>query len=140
MRRFLKLSTVQAVAALALLVGVPALFAHEEHKKDVGAPKEVTLEGEVLDLYCFMEHPEDGQGADHVKCAQSCIRKGLPIGFLSQGKVYLLLGGKEHTSAADLVVDLAGVQSRLTGMLIEHDGVTSIQVVSIAPAKKPADK
>jgi hypothetical protein len=87
-----------------------------------------------------MKHPADGQGAGHTKCAQACIRKGLPIGFLSDGKVYVILGGKDHASAADLVVEYAGARSRLTGMLIEHDGVKSIEVVSIAPVEKPAAK
>jgi len=96
--------------------------------------KEVILKGEVLDMYCFMNHPETGQGADHAKCARSCIDKGLPIGFLSGGDVYLLLGA-EHESASRMVADFAGVQSLITGRLIEHHGVKAIEVSAIAKAE-----
>lgn len=112
--------------------------AGEEHSHDMSKmekPKEVTLEGEVLDLYCFMNHPEDGQGPGHANCAKNCIKKGLPIGFLaSDGQVYLLIG-KEHNSAAPIVADYAGAKSRLKGMLVMHDGIKAIEVVSIEPLK-----
>jgi hypothetical protein len=102
-----------------------------QHKMTKGdTNKEVTLEGEVLDLYCYMKHPANGQGPEHAKCAQSCIRKGLPIGFLSDGVVYVIIG-KEHESAKDLVVDYAGKKSRLTGTLIDHDGIKAIEIESI---------
>jgi len=103
---------------------------HEHQGMKMEAGKEVTLKGEVLDMFCYMEHPAKGQGPDHAKCAQSCIRKGLPIGFLSDGEVYLIIG-KNHESANDLVVDYAGMQSQLTGKLIEHDGVKAIELNKI---------
>ena len=135
MRNLSKMTVLPALLALTAIFAIQGVQADEKHshKKD-GGPKEVTLQGEVLDLYCYMKHPEDGQGPDHVKCAKTCIRKGLPIGFLADGEVYLLLG-KDHESAADLVVDFAGVESRLTGMLIEHAGVKSIEVIKIEPVK-----
>ena len=103
---------------------------HEGHKKTEDTAKEITLVGEVLDLYCFMKHPANGQGAEHAKCAKTCIRKGLPIGFLSDGKVYIIVG-KEHKSAKDLVVDFAGKQSKMTGTLFDHNGVLGIEFTSI---------
>jgi hypothetical protein len=103
---------------------------HQHHKMHEESNKEVSLVGEVLDLYCYMKHPARGQGLEHAKCAKTCIRKGLPIGFLVDGEVYLIIG-KEHESAKDLVVDFAGTQSRLTGTLIEHDGVKAIEVAKI---------
>ena len=126
--------TAQSAFALALAavlaVGALAALADEGHKHGESANKEVTLQGEVLDLYCYMKHPDDGQGADHIKCAKSCIRKGLPIGFLADGEVYLLIG-KDHESAADLVVAFAGTQARLTGTLIVHHDIKSIEVKTI---------
>ena len=133
MRSIRGISTALAVAVIvSVFPAVDAVMAEGGH--DHEKSENIVLVGEVLDLYCYMQHPEDGQGMDHVKCAKTCINKGLPIGFLSDGVVYLLLG-KEHNSAADLVVDFAGIQSRLTGKLIEHDGVKSIEVVSIEPVK-----
>jgi hypothetical protein len=128
------------VLGLSIFIGIGALTAvataqHDDHKDHSGmkmgdADGQITIQGEVLDLYCFMKHPDNGQGAGHAKCAQTCIRKGLPIGFLSDGEVYLIIG-KEHESAKDIVVDFAGSQSVLTGTLVTHHGVKAIEVVSI---------
>jgi hypothetical protein len=95
--------------------------------------KEVTMTGEILDMYCFMAHPADGQGPDHAKCAKTCINKGLPIGFMSDGEVYLITG-KDHESAADMVADYAGKQSKIKGNLIKHHGMKAIEIISIEPA------
>lgn len=129
-RSFLVLgfSLLLSVSALAALAGQEE---HKQHATKSETNQEVTLVGEVLDLYCYMKHPADGQGQGHTKCAQTCIRKGLPIGFLSDGKVYLIIGKEEHESAKDLVVDFAGMQSRLTGTLIDHDGVKAIEITKI---------
>lgn len=122
--------------SIALAMGASQVFAqeagHETHKME-GKSKQVTLVGEVLDMYCYMMHPAKGQGSEHAKCAQTCIRKGLPIGFLSDGEVYLIIG-KDHESAKDAVVDFAGMQARLTGTLIEHDGVKAIEFEKIEKA------
>jgi hypothetical protein len=99
-------------------------------KPTASTPSEVTLTGEVIDMYCYMSHPATGRGPDHASCAQTCMRKGLPIGFLSGGQVYVLIG-KDHESVKDLVVDLAGVQSKLTGKLMDHDGVKAIELIKI---------
>jgi hypothetical protein len=131
------------VLGLSIAVGIGALNVvamaqHEGHSdmKMGEAEGEVTLQGEVLDLYCFMKHPDNGQGTEHAKCAQNCIRKGLPIGFLSGGEVYLIIG-KEHESAADMVVEFAGSQSILKGTMVDHHGVKAIEIASIekAPSK-----
>ncbi len=125
------------VVGLSIFVsmGASAAFAqqhkgHEHHKMESESNEDITLVGEVLDLYCYMKHPANGQGPDHAKCAKNCIRKGLPLGFLADGEVYLIIG-KEHESAMDLVVDFAGMQARLTGTLINHDGVKAIEIEKI---------
>jgi hypothetical protein len=46
-----------------------------------------------------------------------------------------VLIGKDHEPVGDLVVDFAGAQSVLKGILIEHDGVKAIEVIEIAEAK-----
>lgn len=129
-----------AVVAAALAFGVASAQqgkAEGEHQmkemhKDMPA-KEVTMKGEVLDLYCFMNHPDTGQGAGHAKCAKSCINKGLPIGFLSDGEVYLIIG-KDHDPVASMVADFAGKQSTIKGKVMMHNGVKAIELISIAPA------
>ncbi|NIM65853.1 MAG: hypothetical protein GTO51_07690 [Candidatus Latescibacteria bacterium] len=133
------------ILGLSVFLGFGALNAfadqkeHKHHKMHGEADQEVVLMGEVLDLYCYMKHPANGQGPDHAKCAKTCIRKGLPIGFLADGEVHLIIG-KEHESAKDLVMDFAGTQSRLTGTLIEHDGVKAIEIVKIEKVVTTSDK
>jgi hypothetical protein len=131
------------VLGMSIAVGLGALGAvataqHDQHEGHSGMKMgdtegRITLQGEVLDLYCFMKHPDDGQGSGHAKCAQNCIRKGLPIGFLSDGEVYLIIG-KEHESAKDIVVDFAGSQAILKGTLVNHHGVKAIEIASIEKA------
>jgi hypothetical protein len=132
------------VLGLSIAVGIGALNAvamaqHGEHEGHTGMKMgktdgQITMTGEVLDLYCFMMHPDNGQGPGHAKCAKNCIQKGLPIGFLSDGEVYLIIG-KEHESARDMVVDFAGSQAVLKGTLVSHHGVKAIEIASIEKAK-----
>jgi len=120
-----------ALVAAAYALQVDASSEHGHHEKS----GEVTLEGEVLDMFCFMRHPESGQGPEHARCAKSCMEKGLPIGFLtSAGAVYLVLGA-DHEPATAMVADYAGRKSLLTGIVYEHHGVKSIEVVSIKAAE-----
>ena len=138
-----------AFATLSV-VGAIAFPAQQEHSSSKGTmsqtskgaeasmqtpSKQLTLDGEVIDLYCYMNHPESATGPDHAKCAESCMKKGLPVGFLSNGEVYLLLG-KDHESIGAMAAQFAGVQSRLTGTLITHHGVKGIDVASIEPLSK----
>lgn len=127
MKRILALST------LALALALPALGQHGHHG-DAKA-QAVTLTGEVLDMTCFIIHPESGMGPDHAKCAKSCISKGLAPGFLSaDGTVYLILGAN-HESPNAMVADFAGKKSTITGIVHEQKGVKGIEIKSIAEAR-----
>lgn len=107
----------------------------EGKTKKVGKP--VTLTGEVIDLYCYMQHPETSTGADHAKCAKSCMTKGLPVGYLVNGKVYTIIG-KDHQPVNAMVADYVGAKSTITGTVINHHGINAIELASIgAAAAKP---
>jgi hypothetical protein len=143
MLKAMKILTVAVVAGAFAVTGAMAQHEHgktegmqksEMHKDMDGKSKEVTMKGEILDLYCFMNHPDDGQGEGHAKCAKACINKGLPIGFLSNGEVYLITG-KEHEPVASMVADYAGKQSTIKGKVITHHGMKAIDLISIEPAK-----
>ena len=100
------------------------------------AGKPVTLTGEVLDLYCYMQHPETSTGAEHAKCAKSCVTKGLPVGYLVNGKVYTIIG-KDHQPVNAMVADYVGAKSTITGTVINHHGINAIELATISAA---ADK
>ncbi len=132
------------VAGVLVLAGSAGLaLAHEGEEHEAAGGHEAvtgavqTWEGEVVDLQCFMQHPDTGQGADHAGCAKTCMTKGLPIGFLTGGQVYLLLSGG-HESLKGQAAKLAGVPSTLTGTVIDHHGLKAIQVKELKKAGKAA--
>lgn len=89
--------------------------------------KEITVEGEIVDLQCFMIHPDDGQGEKHAKCANECIAKGLPVGLLVKDQVYLLVG-PDHGSMKDVVAKKGGQKISVTGTLLDRDGMMAIKL------------
>jgi hypothetical protein len=113
-----------SILSLSLLTGP---LSAEEHKHEEG---EVTLDGEVIDLQCYMTNPKESTGKTHAKCAASCIKRGKPAGFLSEGKVYLLLT-KGKGSLARMVAEHAGKDVEIHGKLIDLGGMKAIQLESI---------
>ena len=122
------------IVAMAVILATSAFaLAGDDAKKAKAAPTSMT--GEVVDLYCYMQHPESASGAEHAKCAKSCISKGLPIGFLAADGTVYLITGKDHESASTLVADWVGKKSTITGHVSEAKGMKAIELVSIGEAK-----
>src|SRR5437762_6673757 len=83
-----------AVAAtfIAALTFSPLAVAQEhEHGSDTAASKEVT--GEVVDMMCYVDHNAVGEKHGQ-SCGAKCIESGGPVGIVSDGKAYLVVG--EH--------------------------------------------
>lgn len=129
MKRIFLLALVALMGFTALAVAGDAKT--EAAKKDEAKP--VTMTGEVIDLYCYMGH--QSKGAEHAKCATSCITKGIPVGFLTADGTMYIIVGKDHASANAEVAPFAGRQSTITGKVMENNGVKAIQLVSIAEVK-----
>jgi heavy metal-binding protein len=119
------------ILAMSLLFvsGVTA-FAQHTHSHGKSGAKPVTLTGEIIDLTCFMQHPDNAVGMDHAKCAKACINKGLPVGFRAEDGTVFLLIGTDHEPIAEMVVAVAGKKSTITGTIIDHDGVKAIAISS----------
>ena len=112
-------------AALALAVtGVAALGAKAGDK----APEKAsTVQGEILDLSCYMGH--GGMGEGHSGCAAKCLKGGQPMGLLgTDGAVYLLFADHGDASAFDKAKDLAGKKVEVTGDVATKDGLKGITV------------
>ena len=118
--------------ALLLVLGVVAIAAADDAKKEA-APAPTTLTGEVVDLSCYMGH--GAAGMDHAKCAQSCITKGQPVGFLTTDGIMYVILGTNHETANKQVVDFAGKKSTITGTVKDQNGLKAIELASIAEAK-----
>lgn len=122
------------VIVLIAMMGIAAIaVAHEGHEAKKGEAKTVTLTGEVLDLYCYMDNK--ATGPDHAKCATACIKKGLPVGFLSSDGTVYLITGKAHAAINAECADLAGKKATITGLVKEQGGMKAIELVTIAEAK-----
>jgi hypothetical protein len=126
------------VSSVLLALASPAVAQHSHGHGAADKAKTVTLTGEVLDMTCFMVHPENATGPDHAKCAKSCLAKGLAPGFLAaDGTVYLIIGSN-HESPNAKVADFAGKRSTITGVVYEQKGIKAIELVSIGGASSTA--
>jgi type 1 fimbria pilin len=77
-----------SLAAATAFAAFPA-FAHEGHEEQAG--EDVTVRGEVVDMACYIDH--NATGPEHLDCAKTCIKMGLPVGIKADdGKTYLLIG------------------------------------------------
>src|SRR5215831_3850407 len=108
--KVLKLSV--AVGFSVAVVASPlALRAEEQGKADTASDK--TLTGEIVDLMCYADHNAMGEG--HAGCAATCIKHGGPVGILSDGKAYLVVG--DHKPMNDQLSEYAGKTVTLKGKL-----------------------
>jgi hypothetical protein len=92
-----------AVAAtfIAALAFSPLAVAQEhEHGSDTAASKEVT--GEVVDMMCYVDHNAVGEKHGQ-SCGAKCVKSGGPVGIVSDGKAYLVVG--EHKPINDQLAD-----------------------------------
>ena len=95
-------------------------------KKD--DPKTVT--GEILDMKCYKASGKHGDA--HKECAAKCIKGGSPMGILTEdGKVYLLIEGKENADAYNNAKKFAGEKVTLTGTVSEKDGEQALIVTEV---------
>src|SRR6266487_710961 len=118
-RRILVLLLV-SVAALALVV---AAF---------GQPKgpKVTVKGEVVDLWCYLEGGD--HGAKHKACAVTCAKAGNPIGIVdSKGNVYVAMGIKDHQPGREVLINRMADTVTVSGTLVKKGGTQVIYVMSV---------
>lgn len=85
--------------------------------------------GEVIDMSCYLHHPETSTGASHRKCAETCAKKGLPMGLLTSDKqVYLLLEDHDNPKAYAAALAKAAQQATVEGDKVNVGGVQGIVV------------
>jgi len=86
--------TLRMVATVLVLAGGLLVAGGEASAADAGSE---TLTGEIVDLACYIPHPATSRGNGHRKCADTCLKKGMPIGLLTEDKqVYLLLENHDN--------------------------------------------
>lgn len=117
-----RLSTV--VGALAVVV-VTAVVSFAQPK---GAT--VTVKGEAVDLWCYMEGGDRGPAKK--ECAAACAKAGNAIGIVdASGTVYLASGLLDHQPARDILIAKMNEAVEVTGILVKKGGAQMIFVKSV---------
>src|SRR2546422_4405106 len=112
-----------SVAVVALVLTVRTAIAQPKGE-------EVTVKGEVIDLWCYLEGGD--HGADHKDCATMCAKAGNPIGILDdKGNIYVVMGLKEHQSGKELLSDKMAETVTVSGTLVKKGGVQVIYFKSV---------
>jgi hypothetical protein len=111
------------IAALALS---PLAIAQEHEHGAPGASKEVT--GEVVDMMCYVDHNAVGEKHGQ-SCGAKCIQSGGPVGIVSEGKAYLVVG--EHKPMNDQLAEYCGKTITVKGKLAERGGIAMIENADI---------
>jgi hypothetical protein len=120
------LAATMVVVTLAVTGSVLAaekMAAKEEKKASA-------VQGEVLDLACYLGH--GGMGEGHAGCAAKCLKGGQPMGLLGKdGTVYILLAGHDDASAFEKTKDFAGKKVEISGEVSTKDGLKAITISGV---------
>lgn len=118
------------------LTGLPRAFAHEAHEQapEGMAPQETRLTGEVVDVFCYLSHGQEGLGAKHAGCARKCITNGLPVAVKVGNQLYLATMAN-HEPANQGLAEFAGKQVTVRGTLMEQNGQHLIAVTHVEKAE-----
>jgi hypothetical protein len=117
---------VVATCTAALMLSPLAIAQEHEHGSDTAASKEVT--GEIVDVMCYVDHNAVGEKHGQ-SCGAKCIKSGGPVGIVSDGKAYLVVG--EHKPMNDQLADYCGKTITLKGKLAERGGIAMIENAEI---------
>jgi hypothetical protein len=129
--RFKAFKTFFAVVVIASFAMAPLALAHDpaEHgKENLSAGAEKTVTGEIVDMMCYVDH--NAVGEEHGKsCGAKCIKGGGPVGIVSDGKAYLVVG--EHKPMNDQLAEYCGKTVTLKGKAAERGGIALLENAEI---------
>jgi hypothetical protein len=113
-------ATILAMVAAGAMLAVPAVRADD------------TVTGEVVDLSCYLAHPETSKGASHKKCAETCAKKGLPMGLLTgDSQVFVLVEDHDNPKGYAAAIDSAAKTITVEGRKVAQGGLNGIVVESV---------
>ena len=117
---------VAATCITALTISPLAVAQEHEHGGDTATSKEVT--GEVVDMMCYVDHNAVGEKHGQ-SCGAKCVKNGGPVGIVSDGKAYLVVG--EHKPMNDQLAEYCGKTLTLKGKMAERGGIAMIENAEI---------
>jgi hypothetical protein len=121
---------VSATFVVALTLS-PFALAHDpaEHgKENLGAGTEKTVTGEIVDMMCYVDHNAVGETHGQ-SCGAKCIKGGGPVGIVSDGKAYLVVG--EHKPMNDQLAEYCGKTITLKGKAADRGGIAMLENAEI---------
>jgi len=96
----------------------------------IGAQESVTVQGEVVDLACYMAMGK--KGPEHKSCALLCAKNGVPLGILTDsGELFLLIDNHDNNEPYEATKKLAGSRAAITGQRFVKQGMASIMVTAV---------
>src|SRR5437667_2397615 len=117
---------VAATCVAALVLSPLAIAQEHEHGSDAAASKEVT--GEGVDMMCYVHNNAIGEKHGQ-SCGAKCIKSGGPVGIVSEGKAYLVVG--EHKPINDQLAEYCGKNITVKGKLADRGGIAMIENAEI---------
>jgi hypothetical protein len=99
---------------------------HGKEKSDAAAEKSVT--GEIVDMMCYVDHNAVGESHGQ-SCGAKCIKGGGPVGIVSDGKAYLVVG--EHKPMNEQLAEYCGKTVTLKGKLADRGGIAMLENAEI---------
>jgi hypothetical protein len=120
-----------AVVVIASFATAPLALAHDpaEHgKENLSAGAEKTVTGEIVDMMCYVDHNAIGETHGQ-SCGAKCIKGGGPVGIVSDGKAYLVVG--EHKPMNDQLAEFCGKTVTLKGKAADRGGIAMLENAEI---------
>src|SRR5215469_5076097 len=120
--------TVVKIAVTSIFIAALTLspLAIAQGQNDTSVSKEVT--GEVVDMMCYVDHNAVGEKHGQ-SCGAKCVKSGGPVGIVSDGKAYLVVG--EHEPMNDQLAEYCGKTVTLKGKLAERGGIAMLENAEI---------
>jgi hypothetical protein len=120
--------TIHKASVAMVAVGVVVLTGLVGLAQPKGAT--VTIKGEAVDLWCYMEGGD--RGAAKKECATACAKAGNAIGIVDvKGTVYLASGLQDHQPARDILIEKMNEAVQVTGTLVKKGGAQMIFVKTV---------
>jgi hypothetical protein len=115
--------------------------ATQENKDWLAKGKPETIQGEVVDVSCYLQLGKTGP--KHADCGAKCVRNGQPIGILTSAKELYLVMPEEHHPRRDGQTDIRdtfakemGNQVKVTGMVQDTPQGKAIYVTNVEGQKQ----
>jgi hypothetical protein len=113
---------------LAISRSAPTAEPDASHPLPVSPGREIALEGEVVDLECFLR--DGSRGERHKSCALTCRKNGGSLAIVEDktGDLYPVAGNAAASDPGAAVADFIGSRVSVRGDLYERSGARILVV------------